>query len=178
MHGNFASPFRSLEIRGQLTAHDGWKPAEMVAVQKDVYSAFSHFLAREIVAAYDRKKPSGALVQAAVAQLRNWSGQMEKQMAAPLVVTLAFQQLRKRIAERASPGNSRLYELQMAPAIVQDILGNPQGWFHDQNDVLMSALVDALAEGRQIQGGDVKHWDYGKYNDLTIRHPAWERSCR
>ena len=172
VHGNFASPFRSLEIRGQLTAHDGWKPAEMVAVQKDVYSAFSHFLAREIVAAYDRKKPSGAEVQAAVAQLRNWNGQMEKQMAAPLVVTLAFQQLRKRIAERASPGNSRLYELQMAPAIVQDILGNPQGWFHDKNETLMSALVDAVAEGRRMQGGDFKRWDYGKYKELTIRHPV------
>jgi penicillin amidase len=60
----------------------------------------------------------------------------------------------------------------MGPAIVQDILQNPQGWFHETNDTLMSALVDALADGRQMQGSDIKHWDYGKYNDLTIRHPV------
>jgi penicillin amidase len=172
VHGNFASPFRAIEIRSQLTAHDGWKPAEMVAVQKDVYSAFSHFLAGEIVAAYDRKKPAGTEVQEAVALLRNWNGQMERQMAAPLVVTVVYQQVRKRIADRASPGNSRLYDLQMAPATVEEILKNPQGWFHDKNEMLMSALVDAIADGRQMQGSDVKRWDYGKYNDLTIRHPV------
>jgi len=26
----------------------GWKPEELVAVEKDVYSAFSHFLARQV----------------------------------------------------------------------------------------------------------------------------------
>jgi penicillin amidase len=36
----------------------------------------------------------------------------------------------------------------------------------------MSALTDAIADGRQTQGSDLKHWDYGKYNDLTIRHPV------
>jgi penicillin amidase len=141
-------------------------------VQKDVYSAFSHFLAKEIVAAYDRKKPAGSEVRDAVTALRNWNGQMEKQTAAPLVATLVYRQLRKRIAERASPGNSRLYESQMAPAIVLDILINPLGWFHDKNEMLMSVLADAVAEGRQMQGGDLKHWDYGKYNELTIRHPV------
>jgi penicillin amidase len=172
VHGNFASPFRAIEIRSRLNAHDGWKPADMIAVQKDVYSAFAHFLARQIVAAYDRKKPPGDMVQNAVAELRNWNGQMEKQTAAPLVVTLVFRQMRKRVAERASPGNSRLYEMQMGPAIIEDILTDPRGWFHDKDDTLVSALVDAVAEGRQLQGSDFKHWDYGNYNELTIKHPV------
>jgi penicillin amidase len=172
VHGNFASPFRALEIRSQLAARDDWKAAEMITVQKDVYSAFSHFLAREIVAACDRKQPSDSEQRAAVTQLRNWNGQMEKQTAAPLVVALVYQQLLKRIAERASPGNSRQYDLQMGPAFVQEILSNPRGWFHDKNETLRGALADAVAEGRQMQGSDVKHWDYGKYNELTIRHPV------
>src|SRR4029077_8897882 len=114
----------------------------------------------------------GSTMQDAVALLRNWNGQMEKQTAAPLVVTLVYRQLRKRIADRASPTNGRLYDLQMAPAMVQAILRNPQCWYHDTNDTLISALRDALDEGRQVQGSDTRHWDYGKYNELTIRHPV------
>ncbi len=140
------------EIRGLLTARDGWKPEEMVTVQKDVYSAFSHFLAREIVAAYDRKKPSGAEIRDAVAALRNWNGQMEKQMAAPLVATLVFRADAQEDWRAASPGHAGLYELQMAPAMVEDILRNPQGWFRDKNETLMSALADAIADGRQLAG--------------------------
>jgi penicillin amidase len=172
VEGSFAPPYRALEIRGQLAAHTGWKPEDMVRVQKDVYSAFSHFLAREIVAACDHKKSPGQEINEALALLRNWNGQMEMRSAAPLVVTLVYQQLRKRIAERASPGKSSLYDVLMTPALVENILKNPQGWFADKNETLMRALVDAVAEGRRLQGGDVNRWDYGEYNELTIRHPV------
>ena len=173
VHGEFASPYRALEIRSQLTAHDGWKPAEMVAIQKDVYSSFGVFLARQIVSAYDRKKPAGAEIEEAVGLLRGWNGQMEKQLAAPLVVMLVYNQLRKRIADRASPGKSELYEFQMAPAVLQAILENDSsGWFHNKNEALLSALTDAMAEGRRLQGGNLKRWDYGKYNEHMIRHPV------
>ena len=172
VHGEFASPFRSLEIRARLTSHDGWKPPEMITVEKDVYSAFSYFLARQIVAACARKKPADSQIQTAAALLRTWNGQMEKREAAPMVVTLVYQELRRRVAERASPGNWRLYDFQMGPAAVEKILeSNPLGWFHDRDETLIAALGDALAEGRRLQGGDINRWDYGKYNEHTIRHP-------
>ena len=30
----------------------------------------------------------------------------------------------------------------------------------------------AIEEGREMQGGNVKRWDYGRYNELTIKHPV------
>ena len=66
------------------------KPEDMVVVEKDVYSGFSAYLARQIVAAYDRKKPAGAALRDAVALLRPWNGQMEKGTAAPMLITLAY----------------------------------------------------------------------------------------
>ena len=37
------------QIRDLLSARKGWKAEEMIAVQKDVYSSFDHFLAGELV---------------------------------------------------------------------------------------------------------------------------------
>jgi penicillin amidase len=173
VHGYFASPYRSLEIRSLLTSRDGWKPVEMLPVEKDVYSEFLRDLARRLVAAYDRKKSSGSNLTDAVDLLRSWNGQMEKQTPAPMVVTLAYQQLRKKIAESASPGKSDLYGSQMAPAVVAKILDDGgRGWFQDQDELLIGSLAAGLEDGRRVQGGNVKRWDYGRYNQLTIKHPV------
>jgi penicillin amidase len=173
VHGDFASPYRSLEIRSLLTSREGWKPEDLIAVQKDVYSAFSHFLARQVVAACDLKKPNNPDLKDAIALLRSWNGQMEKQTAAPMLITLVYQQLRKKIADAAAPAKSQLYTPQMAPAVVQAILeGGGMGWFADQNDALIRAFDAAIQEGRKIQGGNVNRWNFGKYNELTIKHPV------
>src|SRR5258708_35201400 len=173
VHGDFASPYRSQEIRSLLTAREGWKPEESIVVQKDVYSKFSHFLARQLVASYDLKKPTNRDLKDPIALLRSWNGQMEKDTAAPMVVTLVYQQLRKKIADVAAPGKSQLYTVQMAPAVVQSILeSGGKGWFNDQNDELIRAFDAAIQEGRKIQGGNVNRWNYGKYNELTIKHPV------
>ncbi len=173
VHGDFASPYRSQEIRSLLTSRGGWKPEELIAVQKDVYSKFSHFLARQVVAACDLKKPGNPDLKDAIALLRSWNGQMEKHTAAPMLIALVYQQLRKKIADVAAPGKSQLYTPQMAPAVVQAILeGGGKDWFADQSDALIRALDAAIQEGRKIQGSDVNRWNYGKYNDLTIKHPV------
>ena len=171
--GEFGAPYRSREIRDRLTGRTGWKAQEMVSVQKDVYSAFSSFLARQVVAAYDRKKPAKAELTPAVDLLRSWNGQMEKQTPAPLLITLVYQQLRKMVAERAAPGKADLYSPQMAPAVVEKILeGDARGWFQDKNEALIRALSGAFEEGRKAQGGNVNRWDYGKSNELSIKHPV------
>ena len=86
-----------------------WQPADMLAVQKDVYSALSHFLAGQIVAAWDKQpRPKRRRAQSrAVDVLRSWNGQMEKGTAAPMLARLAYDRIRNAVAERASPGPRR-----------------------------------------------------------------------
>jgi len=172
VHGDFASPYRSLQIRSLLTAHANWKPEQMLAVEKDVYSAFSHFLARQIVAAYDQRKPGREELKDCVALLRSWNGQMEKNTPAPLLIALVYEELRKMVADRAAPGKADVYGPQMAPAVLEEILKDARGWFPDKNEALMRALTEAFEEGRKAQGGNVNRWDYGKANELTIKHPV------
>jgi len=173
VNGQFGPPFRSQEIRSLLTAHSGWKPDQMLAIEKDVYSDSAVYLARQIVAAYDQKKPAAPQLGEAVALLRSWNGQMEKQTPAPMIVTLVYQQLQKMLVNAAYHGPSDVYRAMMAPAAIENILrGDTRAWFPDRNDALLKALSTAIDEGRELQGGNLNRWDYGRYSRLTIKHPV------
>ena len=118
VHGEFAPEYRSHQIRGLLSARNGFQPEDMLLVQKDVYSAFSHFLARRMVAAYDRSKPRDPAYAPAIALLRAWNGQMEKGTAAPVVIDLAYRQLQTKVGESASRAKGSQYHFMMAPSAI------------------------------------------------------------
>ena len=173
VNGDFGPPYRPAEIRDRLTARGGWKPEDMLAVQKDVYSSFASHLAHEIVNAYDRAKPAKPELREAVTLLRSWSGQMEKQTPAPLLVMLTYQQLEERMVKAAWSGPADAYQSAMAPWAVQNIIdSHSQLFFRDTNQALLDALSAAIEEGRRTQGGNLARWDYGRYNLLTIKHPV------
>ena len=173
VNGQFGPPFRSQEIRNLLTARAGWKPADMLAIEKDVYSISGRNLAREVVAAFDRKKPSAPELVEAVALLRSWNGQMEKQTAAPMIVALVYEQLRKQLVNAAYAGPSDVYRAMIAPAAIDNIMRDgARGWFPDEDAALLKALKSAIDEGRERQGGSLQRWDYGRYAELTIQHPV------
>ena len=113
VNGDFAAPYRSNQIRAMLQARKGWKPAEMITVQKDVYSGLLHFLARQIVSAYDRGKGIHPEWKDAVDLLRGWNGQMDKELAAPMLTATTYAQLKSMVAERAAPRRGAEYTYPM-----------------------------------------------------------------
>ncbi len=174
--GNFAAPYRARQIRDLLTARQGWRAADMIAVQKDVYSGFERFLAGQIVAAYEKRQAHEPDMEDAIALLRKWDGQMDKDAAAPLITDLLFHYVRIAIAERASPGNGAAYDIGISSAVVETLLRQrPQGWFRDFDETLMRAFVDALEEGRRMQGKDVKKWRWGSYLNVSVENPVVHR---
>jgi penicillin amidase len=176
VNGEFGAPFRSTEIRDRVTLRTGWKPGDMLAVQKDVYSSFASHLAHEIVSAYDHVQPAKPQLREAVALLRSWNGQMEKQTGVPLLVTLAYEQLRERAVQAAWSGPTDIYQFMMAPAAIQNIVdSNNRLFFPNTNQALLDALAAAIEEGKRTQGSNLARWDYGARNLLTIKHPVASR---
>jgi penicillin amidase len=174
--GDFAPHYRARQMRALLESRTGWKPAEMMAVQKDVYSAASHFLAQQTVQAVERRKATNPAFPPALDVLRAWNGQMEKGTAAPLLISLLYQHLRRAVVETVVPGKSELYQDQMSVAVLERLLRErPEGWVKDWDLALVDALDKAIREGREMQGGDVARWDYGYYNELTIEQPVLSR---
>ena len=102
VNGNFAPPYRFRQISA-LLQRGGWKAEEMLAVQKDVYSPFEHFLARQTPQAWRNDEKKDPALQEAVDLLGSWNGQMEIGRPEPLLAVLLHQHLRKAIARRAAP---------------------------------------------------------------------------
>jgi len=176
VNGDFAAPYRSTEIRDRLTSRVGWKPGDMLAVQKDVYSSFGNHLAHAIVSAYDLVKPAKPELQQAVELLRLWDGQMEKQTPAPLLVTLTYEELRKRAVKAAWSGPISIYQFALAPVAIQNIIDSRNRLlFRDTNQALLDSLAAAIEEGRRTQGSNVARWNFGQSNLLTIKHPVVSR---
>jgi penicillin G amidase len=172
--GFFDSQYRSRQIYNMLSAAgDKQKPADSLRVQKDVYSGFSRFIAKQIVAAYDKRHTSNAAFDDAIGMLRNWDGQMDQEHAEPLIGQLSFQYLRKAIAERAAPARGDIYDLHLSTSVTERILKErPEGWFVNYDELILRCFADAMEEGRRMQGPNPKQWKWGKYRYLAINHPV------
>ena len=176
VNGSFAPPNRSNQIRALLSSRNGWRAAEMLGVQKDVYSAFDRFLAQQVVAAYEKRGAHNPDLDSAVTLLRGWNGQMDKDLAAPFLSVLVYQHVRSAIAEKAAPGKGQAYTYPMAAPVVEKLLRErPAGWFADYDAMLLTALADAVEEGKRIQGRDIRRWQYGAWLRVTIAHPILHR---
>ena len=171
--GNFAAPYRANQIHALLDSRRNWKAEEMLAVETDVYSAFDHFVAQQVVAAFDAQKPANPQTREAVQVLRAWNGQMEKGQAAPMLAELVYEQIRKRIAERAATGFGNAYQSFMAPSVIESLLRErPADWFPDYNVFLLRCLTAALEAGQKIQGSKPSRWNYGQFASLQIVNPV------
>jgi len=174
--GHFAPPYRAAQIGSLLASRPQWKAEEMAAVQNDVYAAFERFLAAQLVAVYDQRGRGNPTLAPAAELLRHWDGQMERGRPEPLIVTLAYQHLRKAIAERASPSLGARHAAQIGPAAIERLLRErPAAWFEDWDAVVLRAFLDAIEEGRRMQGRDPLRWDWGAYNRLHLTHPVMGR---
>jgi penicillin amidase len=173
VNGNFAPPYRAQQIRALLSARNGWRAGDLLAVQKDIYSAFSHFLARQLVGAYEKRNAHNPGLDPAVELLRGWNGQMDKDLAAPFLIALAYQHVRRTIVENASTATGLAYEFNLAPVVVERLLRErPAKWFGDYDEMLLRVLSDAVEEARRIQGRDPKRWRYGDYLTVPIDNPV------
>lgn len=173
VNGNFSSPYRSRQIEAILKSHEGWKPDEMLRIQTDVYSAFSQHLAKEVYRVWEKKGQQNPNLREAAAALKDWNGQMVPGTAAPMIVTLIFQQFRKAVADKASPGQGATYELQMAPVVLEKLLDQrPKDWFADYDQTLLECFAKAVDEGTKLQGSNAAKWDYGKYTEFVLPHPV------
>jgi penicillin amidase len=176
VNGNFDPGWRARQIRDLLSARDKWNAEDMLRVQKDVYSAFEHFLARQLVAAYDHRGARNPGLKTAADLLRSWNGQMEKNLSAPLIVSLAYGYVRTAAAESAAPHSGATYAGGMASAAVAKLLRErPAGWFNDYDEMLVRALADAVEEGRRAQGDNLASWQYGRQLRAAINNPVMQR---
>ena len=93
VNGSFADRYRVQQIRALLQAKSKLTVDDMLRVQKDVYSAYDHFLAQQVVAVAGKRSSNDGGIREAAEVLRRWNGQMDKDEAAPMITELLGNQM-------------------------------------------------------------------------------------
>jgi penicillin G amidase len=195
--GDYADKYRVQQIRALLNAKPKLTVDDMLAVQKDVYSAYDYFLAQEVIGAASQRGISNENVQAAVTVLRHWNGQMDKDEAAPMMTELLDEELGRSLvmsaALTAAPSDAKpttsagkagahyRYAGLTAPIIVPRpevietlLRDRPHGWVanDDWNAWLAGNFDAALTRGRSMQGTLISKWRWGNMHQWNLAHPV------
>jgi len=196
--GDYSDKYRVEQIRALLAAKPKLTVDDMLAVQKDVYSAYDYFLAHRAIAAVSRHSSSDADLREAIDTLAHWNGQMDKEEAAPMITELLDQELARSLVlsatigapQPADPkpatsdakagahyritGSPDLPTIVPRPQAIETLLRDrPSGWVanNDWDAWLMQNFESALARGRSLQGRPVSKWRWGRMHQWNIAHP-------
>jgi len=177
--GNFADTYRVNQIRALLGAKAKLTVEDMLAAQKDVYSSYDLFLAKQVIAAYAKVSTSSndGLLKPAVGVMKNWNGQMENAEAAPAIAELLSDELRLALLKLLLPNVKELPEILPRPQILETLLRErPSGWVPDDNwdQWLISGFSRALDVGRGKLGSAVTDWHWGFLLHWKFEHPVYK----
>ncbi len=169
--GTFADKYRVTQIRALLSAKPKLTVDDMLAVQKDVYSAYDHFLAKQIVAACQKTGCKNDLAEEAVEILKKWNGQMDKGESAPVLTQFASRALGVKLTAALHTKYTGIPR----PQIIQTMLQNrPASWVSQDNwDAFISESFNtALNIGRERLGTPVSKWRWGQVLHWELDHPV------
>ncbi len=185
MNGSFADRYRVRQIRALLGGQSKLTVNDMLRVQKDVYSAYDHFLAMQVIAAASRRSITSGAAREAVAVLRSWNGQMDKDEAAPMITALLSNEMGKALVTASMPrkmAGPSVPTILPRPQVIETLLRTrPKGWVanDDWDRWTMDNLSAALEAGRKQGGSPVSKWRWGRLlqwnplNLVTTGFPPW-----
>ncbi|HEY6413123.1 MAG TPA: penicillin acylase family protein [Edaphobacter sp.] len=180
---NWGAPYRNERIWKFLASHDHLTPADMLALQTDVYSDLDHVLAQRFAYAIDHSATKDKRLHQAADILRNWNGNVDVEASAPAIVDAARDALWPLLLNPhlgPTPGASaQLYTWgEKAYAEEQLIMHTPARWlpknYANWDDLLTDAVNQGLIEARAPF--DLNKWQYGKAHPIDIEHPLFVAS--
>jgi penicillin G amidase len=204
---NWAAPYRNERIWKVLTERaiatkDHLTPADMLALQTDVYSDLDHVIAQRLAYAIDHTtrpeftdKSAAKRLHQAADLLRDWNGTMDADQAAPAIVVATRAALWPLLLNpqlKSQPDAK--FELQPGAAPITAaalytwgnksyaeewlIMHTPTRWlpstYATWDDLLTAAVAKALIDGHAPP--DLAKWHYGQFRTIDIEHPIYSQS--
>jgi len=205
---NWAAPYRNERIWKVLTERalatkDHLTPADMLALQTDVYSDLDHVIAQRLAYAIDHTSRSEFKTNMSAAKrlheaadlLRDWNGSMDADAAAPAIVVatraalwplLLNPQLKSQPEAKfdlqpnsAPPTAASLYTWgNKSYAEEWLIMHTPSRWLPSAyvtwDDLLAAAVSKALVDAHAP--ADLAKWRFGEFHPIDIEHPIYSQS--
>lgn len=180
---NWGAPYRNERIWKVLSSHERLTPADMLALQTDVYSDLDHVLAQRFAYAIDHSITKDNRLHQAADILRNWNGNVDAEASAPAIVDAARDALWPLLLNPQlgpNPGVTvQLYTWgEKSYAEEQLIMHTPVRWlpknYANWDELLTDAVNKGLIEVRAPF--DLSKWQYGKVHSLDIEHPIFTQT--
>jgi penicillin amidase len=207
---NWGSPYRNQRIWKVLTeksisTKNQLTPADMLALQTDVYSDADHVIAQRLAYAIDHaSKPELAhnkRLHQAADLLRGWNGTLDADAAAPAIVvatraTLWPLLLNPQVSPQPNPvaqteSGPKTDKTQPTPPAALYTWGNkayaeewlimhtPARWlpknYATWDDLLATAVSDSLSIAHAPS--DLSQWRYGQFHPIEINHAIYSQSA-
>jgi penicillin G amidase len=184
------APWRTARIYRVLESGKKFSPADMLALQTDIYSDVDRFFAERFVYGVDHAKKASPRAQQAAEILRGWDGRMTADSAAPTIAYRSRAELARLLLEPklgAAPAdpkqiNSTLswksYSWGMASVWLENVVHHqPSRWLPDgygSYDDLLAAAVESAVGGPDASQ-DLASWKWGAFRPVEIQHPILGR---
>jgi len=181
------APWRSDRIYRVLSSGKKFAPADMLALQTDIFSEADRFFAERFVYAVDHVKNPSARAKAAAEIMRQWDGRMTADSAAPTLSVRSREQLTRLLLEPklgAAPNDSKQadaplswksYRWAMRTVWLENLIQHQyQRWLpqaYPNYDELLSTAVEAVVSSPNAPQ-DLNAWKWGQQNPVEIQNPV------
>jgi penicillin amidase len=171
----WADPYRAERIYKLLDGRDHLTPADLLAVQTDIYSEVDQELAHRFAYAIGHTPDADARLRQAAALLRAWDGRLTTDSAAASIVTQTRRALWPLILEpklgKEMAAQYRWAESNFAEEEI--IMHASPDWLPPAYKNWDELLTDAVRKGMKdgTAPSDVARWSYGSWHVVDIEHP-------
>jgi penicillin amidase len=167
-------PYRTERIYQVLESGKKFTPADMLALQTDITSAYDRFFADRFVAAVDHSAKAGARAREAANVMRGFDGRMAMDSAAATIEVKSRQALWELLLEPKLGRDWTRYEWSESSVALENIVRDrPDRWlspgYANFDDLLAAAVESAVKDAPS----DLKSWQYGQAFPVEISHTVF-----
>ncbi len=171
----WVSPYRTERIYSVLNSGRKFTPADMLALQTDIYSDFDRVTAEQFVAAVDHAPHASARARQAADLLRSWDARLTADSVAATINSFARKHLYRLLLEPKLGADYHLYSWGMQSVALENILAKrPPRWlppaFKDYDALLTAAVEAAVTDPAAPK--ELNDWKWGKQFPLELNHPV------
>jgi penicillin amidase len=171
----WADPYRIQRIYKLLQGHDHLVPADMLAVQTDIYSEMDQEMAHRLAYAIDHSSSADDRLRKAADLMRNWDGRLTTDSAAASIEVNTRYQLRKMLLEaKLGKELAQSYQWSESNFAEEEIVMHASAdWlpsdYKDWDAFLADAVEQAVKHAHAPS--DISKWTYGSWHVVDLEHP-------
>jgi penicillin amidase len=170
----WADPYRTERIYKILQGRNQLNPADMLAVQTDIYSEVDQELAHRFAYAIDHSAPNDDRLHKAADLLRSWDGKLSTDSVAASIVVQTRESLGPLILTPRLGDVASDYRWSESEFALEEIVmhANPN-WlppgYKDWDALLTAAVRHGIDSGHAP--ADLSKWTYGSWHVIDLEHP-------